>query len=103
MVCHGRLQGCVHLPPSLKLKITSSRVGSTAYSRSPTVGHPVASILKSSVSEIPALFDANPVSNSFGGVYCRVLGMFVWFEALCYYYKQNKPGRGIGNPRPIAN
>ena len=33
------------------------------YSRSPKVGSPIAAILKSNVSGIPALFVLNPVSN----------------------------------------
>ena len=36
------------------------------YSRSPKVGNPVASILKSHVQGIPALFGLNPVSNFMG-------------------------------------
>ena len=36
------------------------------YSRSPKVGNPVASILKSNVKGIPALFGLNPVSNFMG-------------------------------------
>ena len=36
------------------------------YSRSPKVGNPMASILKSSVYGIPALFVLNPVSNFLG-------------------------------------
>ena len=42
------------------------------YSRSPKVGNPIASILKSNVQGIPALFGLNPVSNFMGftvGVY----------------------------------
>ena len=38
----------------------------TAYSRSPKVGNPIASILKSNVQGIPALFGLNPVSNFMG-------------------------------------
>ena len=50
------------------------------YSRSPKVGNPIASILKSNVKGIPALFGLNPVSNFTGftvwfGVWeCRSLG-----------------------------
>ena len=36
------------------------------YSRSPKVGNPIASILKSSVQGVPALFGLNPVSNFVG-------------------------------------
>ena len=36
------------------------------YSRSPKVGNPIASILKSNGKGIPALFDLNPVSNFLG-------------------------------------
>ena len=36
------------------------------YSRSSKVGNPIASILKSHVQGIPALFDLNPVSNFTG-------------------------------------
>ena len=36
------------------------------YSRSPKVGNPIASILKSNVKGIPALFVLNPVSNFLG-------------------------------------
>ena len=36
------------------------------YSRSPKVGNPIASILKSNVWGIPALFDLYPVSNFMG-------------------------------------
>ena len=36
------------------------------YSRSPKVGSPIASILKSNVYGIPALFDLYPVSNFIG-------------------------------------
>ena len=36
------------------------------YGRSPTVGNPTASILKSNVYGIPALFGLNPVSNFMG-------------------------------------
>ena len=36
------------------------------YSRSPKVGNPIASILKSHVQGIPALFGLNPVSNFLG-------------------------------------
>ena len=38
----------------------------TVYSRSPKVGNPIASILKSNVKGIPALFGLNPVSNFMG-------------------------------------
>ena len=40
--------------------------GFGVYSRSPKVGNPIASILKSHVQGIPALFDLNPVSNFTG-------------------------------------
>ena len=36
------------------------------YSRSPKVGNPIASTLKSNVWGIPALFGLNPVSNFMG-------------------------------------
>ena len=36
------------------------------YSRSPKVENPIASILKSNVKGIPALFGLNPVSNFMG-------------------------------------
>ena len=36
------------------------------YSRSPKVGNPIASILKTNVQGIPALFGLNPVSNFMG-------------------------------------
>ena len=36
------------------------------YSRSPKVGNPMTSILKSNVKGIPALFGLNPVSNILG-------------------------------------
>ena len=47
------------------------------YSRSPKVGNPIASILKSTVEGIPALFGLYPVSNFMG---FTVLGFRVyWF------------------------
>ena len=54
------------------------------YSRSPKVGNPIASILKSNVQGIPALFGLNPVSNFMGftvGVYSFGLGdSGFWFR-----------------------
>ena len=46
------------------------------YSRSLKVGNPIASILKSNVLGIPALFGLNPVSNFMGlTVGCRSLAL----------------------------
>ena len=42
------------------------KVFMNVYSRSPRVGNPIASILKSNVKVIPALFDLNPASNFMG-------------------------------------
>ena len=54
------------LPPLLFGFLSDDALGFVVYSRSQKVGNPIASILKSNVWGIPALFGLNPVSNFMG-------------------------------------
>ena len=63
------------------------------YSRSPTVGNPITSILKSNAQGIPAPFGFNPVSNFTG----FTVGVTTVFEVLSVWHCRLFPGvSGLG-------